>query len=80
MVSAVVASLVVFLLLAGDTLITGGRPYDAGPLQDFATSGYPDLATCAVSDDVGTAMVLLLLTAAFGSAGALLGGRRRQEP
>jgi len=80
LVSAVVAALAVFLLLATDTLVTGGQPYDAGQLQDFATSGYPDMATYAVSDNLGTAMVLLLLmsatTALLGSAGASLAGRR----
>jgi len=79
LVSAVVAALAVFLVLAADTLITGGRPYDAGQLQDFATSGYPDLATYAVSDNLGTAMVLLLLmsaaTALLGSTGASLASR-----
>jgi hypothetical protein len=79
LVSAVVAALAVFLVLATDTLITGGRPYDAGQLQDFATSGYPDMATYAVSDNLGTAMVLLLLmsvmTAVLGSAGASLARR-----
>jgi hypothetical protein len=81
LVSAVVAALAVFLVLATDTLITGGRPYDAGQLQDFATSGYPDMATYAVSDNLGTAMVLLLLmsvmTAVLGSAGAALANRRQ---
>jgi hypothetical protein len=80
LVTAVVAALAVFLVLAADTLITGGRPYDAGQLQDFASSGYPDMATYAVSDDLGTAMVLLLLmsamTAILGSAGATLAIRR----
>jgi len=80
LVSAVVAALAVFLVLATDTLITGGRPYDAGQLQDFATSGYPDMATYAVSDNLGTAMALLLLmsvmTAVLSSAGASLAGRR----
>jgi len=80
LVSAVVAALAVFLVLAADILITGGRPYDAGQLRDFATSGYPDMATYAVSDDLGTAMVLLLLmsamTALLGSAGATLATRR----
>jgi hypothetical protein len=80
LVSAVVAALAVFLVLAADTLITGGRPYDTGQLQDFATSGYPDMATYAVSDNLGTAMVLLLLmsamTALLGSAGASLAGRQ----
>jgi hypothetical protein len=74
LVSAVVAALAVFLVLATDTLITGGRPYDVGQLRDFATSGYPDMATYAVSDNLGTAMVVLLLmsamTALLGSAGA----------
>ena len=74
LVSAVVAALAVFLVLAADTLITGGRPYDAGQLRDFAASGSPDLATYAVSDDLGTAMVLLLLmsgtTTLLGTAGA----------
>jgi len=76
LVSAVVAALAVFLVLVIDILVTGGRPYDAGQLQDFATSGYPDMATYAVSDNLGTAMVLLLLmsamTALLGSAGASL--------
>jgi len=82
-VAAVVAALAVFLVLAADTLITGGRPYDAGQLRDFAGSGYPDIATYAVSDDLGTDMVLLLLmfmmTAVLGSAGTLLGVRRSRE-
>jgi hypothetical protein len=80
LVSAVVASLAVFLVLAADVLVTGGRPYDAGQLRDFATSGYPDMATYVVNDDLGTAMVLLLLmsviTALLGSAGATLATRR----
>jgi hypothetical protein len=80
LVSAVVAALAVFLVLAADTLITGGRPYDAGQLHDFATSGYPDMATYAVSDDLGTAMVLVLfmsgMTALLGTAGATLATRR----
>jgi len=79
LVSAVVAALAVFLVLATNTLITGGRPYDAGQLRDFATSGYPDMATYAVSDNLGTATVLLLLmsvmTSVLGSAGAGLARR-----
>jgi len=75
-VAAVVASLVVFLVLAADTSITDGRPYDAGQLRDFASSGYPDLATYAVSDSLGTAMVLLLFmsvaNAVLGAVGAAL--------
>jgi len=78
-VSAVVAALVVFLVLAADALITGGRPYDAGQLRDFATSGYPDLATYVVSDNLGTAMILMLFmsvaNAALGLVGAALAPR-----
>jgi len=66
----------VFLVLAADTSITDGRPYDAGQLRDFASSGYPDLATYAVSDSLGTAMVLLLFmsvaNAVLGAVGAAL--------
>lgn len=75
-VSAVVGALAVFLVLVTDTMVTGGRPYDAGQLQDFATSGYPDLSSYAVSDNLGTAMVVLLFMAVmngvFGSVGAAL--------
>jgi len=81
-VSSVVSSLVVFLALAADTVLTGGRPYDAGQLQDFAASGYPDLATYAVSDGLGTAMVLLLFmsitTGLFGWVGVAVTTRRRR--
>jgi hypothetical protein len=80
LVSAVVAALAVFLVLAADTVLTGGRPYDVGQLRDFAGSGYRDIATYAVSDDLGTEMVLLLLMSAvtglFGFAGASLATRR----
>jgi hypothetical protein len=79
-VSAVVAALIVFLVLAADTVMTGGRPYDAGQLRDFATSGYPDMATYAVNDSLGTAMMLLLFmsvtNAVLGSMGAALAARR----
>jgi hypothetical protein len=74
LLSALVAGLVVFLVLAGDTLLTAGGPYDAGQVRDFAGSGMPDLATYAVSDNLGSAMMLLLLvptvSAAIGCAAA----------
>ncbi len=79
LVSAVVAALTVFLVPATEIMVTGGRPYDAGQLRDFATSGYPDMATYAVNDNLGTAMVLLLLVSAvtvlLGSLGAGLSSR-----
>jgi hypothetical protein len=77
--SALVAGLVVFLAYAGDTLLTAGGRYDAGQLRDFPGSGVADLATYAVNDNLGTAMMLLLLipaaTAAISSAGAGIAAR-----
>jgi hypothetical protein len=86
LLSAVVAGLVLFLVLAGDTLLTAGGPYDAGQVRDFPGSGLPDLATYAVSDNLGSAMMLLLLvpvaTAAVGCAAAGITARlhRRGTP
>jgi hypothetical protein len=77
--SALVAGLVLFLAYAIDTLLTAGGPYDAGQIRDFPGSGLPNLATYAVSDNLGSAMMLLLLvpiaTAAIGSAGAGIAAR-----
>ena len=69
----------VFLVWIGDTLLTAGRPYDAGMVRDFHSSGAHDLATYAVNDNMGSAMMLLLLvpmlTAAFGLTGAAITAR-----
>ncbi len=81
--SALVAGLVLFIVYAGDTLLTAGGPYDAGQIRDFPGSGLPDLATYAVSDNLGTAMMLLLVvpvvTAAIGCAGAGIAARLRHR-
>ena len=77
--SALVAGLVLFIVYASDILLTAGGPYDAGQIRDFPGSGLPDLATYAVSDNLGGAMMLLLLvpivTAAIGSTGAGIAAR-----
>ena len=77
--SALVAGLVLFLVYASDILLTAGGPYDAGQIRDFPGSGLPDLATYAVSDNLGSAMMLLLLvpivTAAIGSTAAGIAAR-----
>lgn len=77
--SALVAGLVLFIVYAGDILLTAGGPYDAGQIRDFPGSGLPDLATYAVSDNLGGAMMLLLLvpvvTAAIGCTGAGIAAR-----
>lgn len=74
MLSGVVAGLSLFILWTGITVLGAGAPYDAGQLRDFAGSGAPDLATYAVSDNLGSAMVLLILvplmTTTLGAAGA----------
>ena len=62
------------------TYANEGRPYDAGLVRDFHASGAHDLATYAVSDDLGSGLVLLVLVPtvalALGSLGAQLGARR----
>jgi hypothetical protein len=66
-----VAALAVFLVLATEIMITGGRPYDAGQLRDFHLRD---------QRQSGTAMVLLLYmsvtTAVLGAAGAVVARRR----
>jgi hypothetical protein len=79
LLSALVAGLVLFLVYASDTLLTAGGPYDAGQVRDFPGSGLSSLATYAVSDNLGSAMMLLLLvpavTAAIGCTGAGIAAR-----
>jgi len=79
LLSALVAGLVLFLAYTSDILLTADGPYDAGQIRDFPGSGLPDLATYAVSDNLGSAMMLLLLvpivTAAIGSTGAGIAAR-----
>ncbi len=76
--AAVVAGLGCFLVWTGETVAGSGRPYDPGLLRDFHTSGAPDLATYAVSDSLGSAMMLLLvvpmLTLVLGLVGASVTG------
>jgi hypothetical protein len=84
LVTAAVAGMVLFLVLAADALMTAGGPYDAGQIQDFPQSGLPNMATYAVSDNLGTAMALLLLasttTAVVGVIGATITARIRHAP
>ena len=77
--SALVAGLVLFLVYASDILLTADGPYDAGQIRDFPGSGLPDIATYAVSDNLGSAMMLLLfvpiVSAAIGSTAAGIAAR-----
>jgi hypothetical protein len=82
LLAAVVAGFAVFLIWVSDTLLTAGRPYDPGLVRDFASSGSHDLATYAVNDNLGSAMVLLLvvpvLVSVIGYASATVATRTTQ--
>ena len=71
---ALCAGLLVFLAWVAEAVFADGRPYDTGLLRDFRTSGARDLATYALSDNLGAAMGLLvlvpLLAFGFGAIGA----------
>jgi hypothetical protein len=59
--SGIVGGLVVFVVWVTATFLRNGRPYDPGLLRDFHRSGAPDLATYAVSENLGSGLVLLLI-------------------
>ena len=77
--TAIVGGIVVFAVWVTATYASEGRPYDAGLVRDFHSSGAPDLATYAVSDNLGSGLMLLVLVPtvalALGSFGARLGQR-----
>ena len=80
--ASLLAGFVLFLLWAGTSVAFAGRPYDAGLLADYRASGAPDLATYAVSDSLGTGMMLLLLvplvSVVAGVVGSTVAARPRQ--
>ena len=59
--ASLLSGLTLFLLWAGAAVIFAGRPYDTGMVSDFRSSAAPDLATYAVNDSLGTALMLLML-------------------
>ena len=80
--SGLVAGLTVFIVWATETYANAGGPYDAGLVKDFHSSGAHDLSTYAVSDDLGSGLVLLLLiptiALALGSLSARVGAATRR--
>jgi hypothetical protein len=74
--SGLVAGLTVFIVWTTVTYANAGGPYDSGLVNDFRKSGAHDLTTYAISDNLGSGLVLLLLipTVAFalGSLGTRL--------
>jgi hypothetical protein len=74
--SGLVGGLTVFIVWVTVTYTNAGGPYDAGLVRDFHKSGAHDLATYAVSDNLGSGLVLLLMiptvALALGSLSARL--------
>ncbi len=72
--SGLVGGLLVFVIWATATYVRDGRPYDPQLVRDFHHSHAHDLATYAVSDNLGAALGLLLIipivAVALGSLGA----------
>jgi hypothetical protein len=81
--SGLVGGLGVFIAWMVVTYASDGGPYDAGLVADFHKSGAPDLATYAVSDNLGGGLVLLVtiptVALALGSLGARIQGPRLQH-
>jgi hypothetical protein len=79
--SGIVGGLTVFIIWVTTTYTNDGGPYDAGLVRDFHTSGARDLATYAVSDNLGSGLVLLLMVPtvalALGSVSARIAAATR---
>jgi hypothetical protein len=85
--SGLVGALLLGIVWVTASYADGGRPYDAGLLRDFHSSGAHDLVTYAVSEDLGGAIAMLFfvptVALALGSiplAGWVLGRRRAVQP
>jgi hypothetical protein len=69
--SGIVGGLLVFTVWMTGTYVRDGRPYDPQLVRDLHHSRAPDIATLAVSDNLGSALMLLVLiplvAVAFGS-------------
>ena len=73
--AGLVGGLTVFIVWVSVTYADAGGPYDAGLVRDFHKSGSPDLATYAVSDNLGSGLVLLLMIPAVALALGSLSAR-----
>ena len=73
--SGLVAGLTVFIVWTTFTYLNAGGPYDSGLVNDFRTSGRHDLPTYAVSDNLGSGLILLLLIPTVALALGTLGTR-----
>jgi hypothetical protein len=78
--SGIVGGLTVFVVWTTATYVRDGGPYDPGLLRDFHASGARDLATYAVSDNLGSGLVLLLVIPTVALAlGSLTAGLASAE-
>ena len=77
----ITGGLAVFVVWVIATYAQAGGPYDAGLVRDFHASSASDLTTYAVSDDLGSGLVLLL-AGSDGDCRPRLGGgsRNRSHP
>ena len=75
--SGLVGGLTVFIVWVTVTYANAGGPYDAGLVSDFHKSGAHDLATYAVSDDLGSGLILLLMIPTVALAIGSLAARLR---
>ena len=73
--SGLVAGLTVFIAWTTVTYANAGGPYDRGLVSDFRASGAHDLPTYAISDNLGSGLVLLLLIPTVALAVGTLGTR-----
>lgn len=73
--SGLVAGLTVFIVWTTVTYANAGGPYDSGLVNDFRKSGAHDLPTYAISDNLGSGLVLLLLIPTVALALGTLGTR-----
>ncbi len=73
--SGLVAGLTVFIVWTTVTYANAGGPYDSGLVNDFHKSGAHDLRTYAISDNLGSGLVLLLLIPTVAIAVGTLGTR-----
>jgi hypothetical protein len=73
--SGLVAGLTVFIVWTAVTYADAGGPYDSALVNDFRMSGAHDLPTYAISDNLGSGLVLLLMIPTVALALGTLGAR-----
>ncbi len=78
--SGIVAGLLTFIVWVTTTYLHDGRPYDPGLIRDFHNSHSPNLTTYAVSDNLGSGLVLLLLIPTIALALGSLTARLTTNP